>query len=145
MIFITYLVLQMNVQQMKHHNRSAQYLQMKRLGMSNVFFIWLNIKQAVKECVWILPGVVTGYALGIIAANADTFEPFESGHNMVESSITGEYTEDIYLILAEYMIDGFTAENLKIICGIALALVLLIIVISTATASKAIGKEEKVS
>lgn len=145
MIFITYLVLQMNVQQMKHHNRSAQYLQMKRLGMSNVFFIWLNIKQALKECVWILPGVVTGYALGIIAANPDIFEPFESGHNMVESSITGEYTEDIYLILAEYMIDGFTAENLKIICGITLALILLIIIITTATAAKAIGKEEKVS
>lgn len=146
MVAITYLVLQMNMQQMKHHNRGAQYLQMKRLGMSNAFFVWLNVKQALKESVWLLPGLVVGHAFGTIIGNPYTFDPFESGGNSyVESSITGELTNDIYLMLVEYMIDGFTMRNVAFMGGCILIVILLIILITTYTATKAIGKEEKVA
>lgn len=145
MVAITYLILQMNMQQMKHHNRSKQYLQMKRLGMSNRFFIWLNVKQALKESVWLLPGIVVGYALGIVMGNPIEFEPIKNGHYWLESSITGEYTNNIYLILAEYMIERCTMRNIAIVGGSILAIILLIILITTYTATKAVGKEEKVA
>lgn len=145
MVAITYLVLQMNMQQMKHHNRGKQYLQMKRLGMSNAFFIWLNVKQVLKESVWLLPGMLVGYALGIIIANPYPFEPFESGGTWLMSSITGEYTDNIYLVLAEYMIEECTMRNIAIMGGSILVIILLMILITTCTATKAMGKEEKVS
>lgn len=146
MVAITYLVLQMNVQQMKHHSRGKYYLQMKRLGMSNAFFVWLNVKQGWKESIWLLPGLLVGHAFGTIIGNPYTFDPFESGgNNYVDSSITGELTNNIYLILAEYMIDGFTMRNVAFMGGCILLVILLIILITTYTATKAIGKEEKVS
>ena len=146
MVLITYLVLQMNMQQMKHHNRGKQYLQMKHLGMSNAFFVWMNVKQALKECVWLIPGLIVGHAFGIIIVNPYIFDPFESGGNTyVDSSITGELTNDIYLILAEYMIDGITMKNIVCLGGCVLIVTLLIILITTYTATKAIAKEEKVA
>ena len=118
---------------------------MKRLGMSNRFFIWLNVKQALKESVWLLPGIVVGYALGIVMGNPIEFEPIKNGHYWLESSITGEYTNNIYLILAEYMIERCTMRNIAIVGGSILAIILLIILITTYTATKAVGKEEKVA
>jgi hypothetical protein len=145
MVAVTYLILQMNMQQMKHHNRGKQYLQMKRLGMSNAFFIWLNVKQALKESVWLLPGIIVGFALGIVISDPYTFDPIEGGHTWLESSITGEYTDNIYLVLVEYMIERCTARNIAILGGSILAIILLIILITTYTATKAVGKEEKVA
>lgn len=145
MVAVTYLILQMNMQQMKHHNRGKQYLQMKRLGMSNAFFIWLNVKQALKESVWLLPGIIVGFALGIVISDPYTFDPFENGHVWTDSSITGEYTDNIYLVLVENMIERCTARNIAILGGSILAIILLIILITTYTATKAVGKEEKVA
>ena len=113
--------------------------------MSNAFFIWLNVKQALKESVWLLPGIVVGFALGIVISYPYEFDPFESGHSFVESSITGEYTDNIYLILAEYMIERCTVRNIAIMGGSILAIILLIILITTYTATKAVAKEEKVA
>ena len=136
---------QMNMQQMKHHNRGKQYLQMKRLGMSNAFFIWLNVKQALKESVWLLPGIIVGFALGIVISDPYTFDPIEGGHAWLESSITGEYTDNIYLVLVEYMIERCAARNIAILGGSILAIILLIILITTYNATKAVAKEEKVA
>ena len=133
------------MQKMKHHNRGGQYLQMKRLGMSNAFFVCLNIKQAMKECLWLLPGMVAGYAIGVVLEDPYTFDSFKEGNLMTESFITGEYTDDKFMVLADLMINNFTMRNVAIIGGSILVIMLLIILITTCTATKAIGKEEKVS
>lgn len=141
MIAITYLVLQMNVQQMKHYNRGAQYLQMKRLGMSNAFFLWLHVKEGIKDGLWLLPGLVTGYVIAIGIKEPLIFQPEEENWLMVVSSITGERTSEPFLVLYEYMKEQFQVEQFMVLIGILLFLMVMMIVIAIGTANKALRKE----
>lgn len=141
-IAITYFVLQMNVQQMKHYNREVQYLQMKRLGMSDAFFLWMHVKQAVKDGLWLIPGLVIGYGFSVAVEHSYIFEVSEDFWFSVDSNVLGENTSETFWILVEFMKEELTIEKMGLMAGVLLVLLAVSVLISTCTAAKAVRKSE---
>lgn len=144
MIFSVYLVLQMNVNQMKNFNRVKQYRLLKQLGMSDSFFIRMIIKQGLKDTIWIYFGIVFGYIMyGVVEQMEWTAKYGESSY-MFNSSFTGELVEGTFWEVTERWYENVNGIHFAVTIGFAVVFMIVVSVISVRSAKQSMFMHEQV-
>lgn len=143
MILAIYLILQMNVNQMKNYDRGQQYLLLKRLGMSDDFFMGMVIRQGIKDALWMFSGVITGYVLYAVVEYQEIFA--EYGTVGFTSSFTNQNEESAFWWVMENMLGNISSTHFICTIGFVLIMIILITAIVCHSAKKSMSKEGKLS
>lgn len=137
-ILSVYLILQMNLNQMKNYDRAKKYQMLKRLGMSDRFFVKMIIKDGFKDALWLLPGIALGY--GLFALMEWVSITKEIGTEKIEffSSYLGEYTDSVFWMAMQSIY-----EDTSFACSLVFIILLMAIVIGIVylSAKQAMKKE----
>lgn len=142
MILAVYLVLQMNVNQMKNFNRARQYHLLKRLGMSDSFLIRMIVKQGIKDIVWLYVGVAFGYVMYGVVEHMEWTSKY-GADGMIISSFTGELVEGTFWRVLERLYENVNFMHFAVTMGFAVALMLAVSIISAKSAKASMLQYEK--
>lgn len=89
-ILFVYLILLMNLNQIKNLDRTRKYRLLKRIGMSDSHFLKMAVKDGIKDALWLVLGIPISYGLFLAMEwNAVTSTLDSSG---TWSSWIGDYT-----------------------------------------------------
>lgn len=102
-ILSAYLLLQMNLQRMRNFEQSNRYVILKRLGMSDSFYIGMTVKSGIKDALWLLPGIPLSYGMAFLMEWVDVKNNITAS---TWSSWIGDYTQDTFEIVMGRMIDN---------------------------------------
>lgn len=141
-VLSVYLILMMNLNQMKNYERARKYRMLKRLGMSDSFFQQMIIKQGIREALWILTGIPVGYFMFGWVLQAQEIQI--SGSVSVDSTFIKKYTTSFFWVIMEYIYENREFKCFLIIAVILVGAMLAAIGIVSWSARKSI-KEGKVS
>lgn len=123
-ILSTYLLLQMNLIRMKNYERANKFTLLKRLGMSDSFYIKMAVKVGIKDALWLLPGIPLGYGLFFMM---EWLELDKKSIPSTWSSWIGDYTtEPLEIVMGNIM------DNTSLIYVVFFVLLLMLGVIGIA-------------
>lgn len=141
-VLSVYLIILMNLNQMKNYDRARKYLMLKRLGMSDSFFHKMILKQGVLESLWFIVGIPVGYFMFGWVLRAQDIQ--QGTNSIIMSTFLQEETTSFFWIIIEYIYTNWSDKCFWIIVMIMIFVATVSVEIVLKLAKKAV-KEGKVS
>lgn len=122
LILVVYLILKKSFLDNQNNYRKQQYLRAKQIGMEDVQYRRLLLKECILENLWLLLGIPVGYFfLGYLRYLH--LKETVVGTVQVSCQLIGAFTNDVMLLTADYLI-----FNVYHVCMLMVALVLMVVV-----------------
>lgn len=96
LVVAVYLIIQLNLNQMKQYDRTQKYQIFKRLGMSDEYFLKNLLREGIRDSVWLFAGIPIGYVLYFGYAWMSFKAEFGAGKLTFHSTYLATTTDSVF-------------------------------------------------